>query len=194
MRCVNAVASVIPNHLPSQDKFYAFYNYLDIAENLFSFTAAIPWVGSLFANFKVVSGGVLAAIGGGMLAMAAIYDLHPLSKKDLTIRDCLIYNGNHFIIQGIGNVLAGGCERNLLLGTALWVTRVALRSVKQDSDGMTGWDFILQKRLFKIIKIPQPSVISFTPDEIAKQQEAYATATSASALKKPRLHHTTSFR
>lgn len=175
-------ASIVHTLLPSQKTFYAFYDILDTTENLLSFGAATPWVGSVFANVKIVAGAALIGIGCSMLTTAALYDLHPLSRKHSDTRHRLISNGNHFIIQGLGNILAGSFERHLLLGTALWVARVGLRFVKGDSEQMTGWDLVLQKHLFKIIRAPVPPDIKFTIAEIEAQRRSYESFSKSSCV------------
>lgn len=134
--------------MPGPENFYNVYNVLDATENLLSAGAAIPWAGSVFGDVKIIMGAALIAIG---LVITATADLPCFSAQR---RVNHIENGHIFIAHGVGNVIAGTLERQVILGTVLWVVRVALRSIiaGKKHKKITFYDWVFQKKLYKCIK------------------------------------------
>lgn len=153
--------SLPKGYMPSPENFYPMYEFFDGAENLLSFGAAIPWVGSVFANLKIITGAALIALGLLMNATASL----PFFSQQITVN--LIENSYVFIAHGVGAILAGYLERYVLLGTLLWGVRVAIRTVDAKNKGkkISTWDWVLQRKLFKFMryKIENPPLSLDTP-------------------------------
>lgn len=150
------MTSLTSIYIPSPQTFYRIYDVIDGAENMLSFGAAIPWVGNVFGNLKIIMGGGLIATGLLMATSATCLSVLPHirkrdpTEKELQWRNNLRENSNHFIAHGMGNVVAGALERHVLLGSLLWVVRVAIRSVRAKKP-ISLYDWVLQKDLAKIM-------------------------------------------